>query len=92
MSGTSAKSVRDAVASGDYQLAIKMWEQYAAAIAAVKPTRESLAEAAELIEWARPLLDAARSDAGERLRALHVAGVYGNRGASRRQPHVRTSF
>jgi hypothetical protein len=65
-----------AVSAGDYQGALELWQRYAAEMAAAGPTRESLAEAAKLIEWARPLLHAAHADASERLRVLHVAGVY----------------
>jgi hypothetical protein len=73
---TSADSVRDAIAAGDYQRALDLWRAYTAAIAAAEPTWLSLTQAAELIAWSRPILQAARKDAGERLRALHVAGTY----------------
>jgi hypothetical protein len=83
-------SIREAVAGGEYDRALTLWQEYAAGIAA-GPTPESLAEAAGLIEWARPLLEAARSDVAERLRLLHVAGAYGGTG-SRPYPKFRESF
>jgi hypothetical protein len=73
----SAESIRQAILAGDYEGGLSRWQQYAAEMAAAGPTRESLAEAAELIEWARPLLHTARSTAAERLRVLHVASMYG---------------
>ena len=69
--------IKQAIASGDYTKALAFWREHTAAMAAAGPTVASLAEAAELIAWARPQLTAARADVAERLRALHVAGRYG---------------
>jgi len=69
--------IKQAIASGDYTKALDAWREYTAAMAAAGPTAESLAEAAELLAWARSRLIAARADIAERLRALHVAGRYG---------------
>jgi hypothetical protein len=87
-----AESVRAAVASGDYVEALALWQEYTATMAADKPTRQSLAEAADLIGWSRPLLNAARTHALERLRLLHVAGVYGDEGSVRPSMVVRASL
>jgi hypothetical protein len=91
MNAVSAESVRQAVITGDYDRALSLWQQYTAEMAAAEPTRESLAEAAELIEWARPVLESSRSQAVERLTLLHVASQYG-RTTSRPRPQLRESF
>ena len=68
--------IREAVAEGDYERALDLWQKYTAGLAAQGLTKEALDEAGELLEWARPLVNASRARAQERLRALHVAGVY----------------
>jgi len=78
--------IKQALSSGDYTKALATWREYTAEMASAGPTAASLAEAAELIDWARPLLTAARTDAAERLRALHVAGKY------RKLPNARSAL
>jgi hypothetical protein len=73
------ESIRRAIESGDYAGALELWNRYADLLAAGALSQATLAVAAELIAWSRPLLTAARADALRRLRALHVAGTYGER-------------
>jgi hypothetical protein len=73
----TAESVREAVQRGDYVQALDLWNRYAAGLASGGLTAESFAEAAALIAWCRPLLLGVREHAAARLRALHVAGIYG---------------
>jgi hypothetical protein len=80
------------VAAGDYTEAIALWQKYAARLAAAGPARHSLAEAADLIEWSRPILAAARAQAVEQLRGLHVAGVYGGGPAASTSVLVRANL
>jgi len=91
VSGATAEDVRAAIAAGDYGHALNLWHEYAARLAAGALTEESLAEAATLLAWSRPVLLGAREHAAARLRALHVAGVYGTR-AVRRTALVRASL
>jgi hypothetical protein len=90
MSPTSAKTIQKAVESGEFGKALDLWKEFAGAIAAAGPTRESLAEAAELIERCRPLLLAARGAACEQLNLLRIAGAYGRSDAGRSR--IRESF
>jgi hypothetical protein len=89
---TAIQSVRDAIAASNLQRALYLWQQYTAGIAAAGPTQESLAEAAELIRWAKPLISAVRTRADERLRALHVAGMYGQARPVKTRVGIRESF
>ena len=73
----TVESVREAVQRGDYARALDLWNRYAAGLANGGLTTESLAEAAALIAWCRPLLLGVREHVAARLRALHVAGIYG---------------
>jgi hypothetical protein len=91
VNGATAESVREAINRGDLVRALDLWTEYAAALSGGGLTEASLAEAAGLVEWSRPLLLCARAHAGERLRVLHVAAAYGGRDA-RPAPLVRASF
>ncbi|HXK03599.1 MAG TPA: hypothetical protein VMS37_14455 [Verrucomicrobiae bacterium] len=77
MNRATAQSIREAIEHGDYAQALDLWKQYTAALAASGLTAESLAEAAHVVKWSRPLLLGAREHTAARLRALHVAGIYG---------------
>ena len=82
MGVAGADFIREAIAGGDYARALELWDQYTSALAGGLLTEDTLAEAANLVEWSRPILMSARAHAAERLRALHVAGAYGARGVS----------
>ena len=85
----SAESIRAAIAAGNYRQALELWNEYVAGLQSAGLKAATLAEAAELVNWSRPLLLAAREHAAARLRALHVAGEYGPR-AVRGTRFVRT--
>jgi hypothetical protein len=76
----SAESIQQAIGCGDYARALALWSGYTAALADGRLSETTLAEAAALVEWSRPILLQARAHAAERLRALHVAGVYSTQG------------
>ena len=80
MNTAAAACIREAIAGGDYTRALELWNEYTAALAGGLLSQATLAEAANLVEWSRPILLTTRAHAAERLRALHVAGAYGARG------------
>ena len=73
----SADSVRAAIAAGNYSRALELWNEYVASLKSDGLNAATLAGVAELVNWSRPLLLATREHAAARLRALHVAEVYG---------------
>ena len=75
-------NLRRAVASGEWQSALRLWDEYAAGI------REEIrrgtcpeariAEAREFLDWTRRVVLCARAQAQNRLNAIHVAKQYGS--------------
>jgi hypothetical protein len=92
MANASAESIREAVRAGEYGTALGLWQQYTQSVATAGPTPDALAEAADLIEWARPLIRAARAHSLERLNILHAAGAYGGPDPIRPSALFRASF
>ena len=95
MEGEPAARIRDAIDSGEYQKALRLWNGYAAQVRAEirKGTlsMDALAEARELVAWSRTVLNCARAHALDRLNTLHAAGAYGS-GARRKAGLIRASL
>jgi hypothetical protein len=87
--------LRKAIASGDYRLALRLWDDYAAGIRQEigrgACTAARMAEAREFLDWARRVVLCARAQAQNRLNAIHVARQYGQ-APSRPASHFRTSL
>ena len=88
-------AMREAVASGDCQAALRLWDVYVAGIREEIARRECsparLAEAREFLDWARRTVLCARAQAQTRLNAIHVARQYGAP-PSRPPSSLRTSL
>jgi len=77
VTGASAALVREAIERGDFASARELWGEYCSRLVAGGLTAEAMAEAAELVEWSRPILICARAHAAGRLPVLRAAGAYG---------------
>jgi len=95
MNTRRTEHIRNAVASGDWQSALRLWDDYAAGIReeirqrVCAPAR--LAEAREFLEWARGMALCASAQAQNRLNTIHVAKQYGP-APSPRASFLRTSL
>ena len=76
-----ATEVRNAVASGDFERAHGLWDEYVTylqdELRRGSLTRAQLEEARELFEWARLTVLCARAHIQHRLNTLRVAEAYG---------------
>ena len=74
-------AIREAVASGEFERAQRLWTGYMAILSdevRQGSFRESrLTEASELLEWSRRVVLCARAHAQDQLNSLHVAEQYG---------------
>jgi hypothetical protein len=72
--------IRQAVAAGEFQQAMLLWDEYAtnlrAEIGRGACTHARMAEAAELVEWSRGVLLCDRAHAQGRLTTIWVASQY----------------
>ncbi|MBZ5727988.1 MAG: hypothetical protein LAP87_23720 [Acidobacteriia bacterium] len=81
MDSLPIQPVRQAVASGEFARAQRLWNEYAArfeaelARGAIGEAR--LAEMRELVEWSRTVVLCARAHLGDQLDSAHVAEEYG---------------
>jgi hypothetical protein len=84
--------IRQAVASGEFQKALTLWEEHARRLLQELRsgtfTSEKLAETRDLVEWCRTTALCARSHAQARLNRVRAAQQYC---ASRPQPAPRIS-
>ena len=75
------KAFRDAIASGEYSKARKLWTEYMAHLRAELRrgalTPEQFGRAGKLLEWARVTVLCARAHMQLRLENLRVAASYG---------------
>lgn len=75
-------AIRQAMASGQYQLAERLWNTYAARLKEElgrgSLTKAALEEARELVEWSRLVVLCMRARTQARLGGLHIAGAYGS--------------
>jgi hypothetical protein len=73
--------MRKAVAAGEWQAVLRLWQTYAGGIHEEirrgTCTRARLAEAGEFLEWAKRVALCARAQAQHRLDAIHAARQYG---------------
>jgi hypothetical protein len=73
--------MRQAVAAGDWPAVLRLWELYVAdildEIGRGTCTRARIAEARELLDWAKRFALCARAHAQNRLDTLHAARQYG---------------
>ncbi len=84
-------TLRNAVASGEFQGALRLWEEYAGTLAEMARrgtlTEAALQEAAQLVEWARTVALMARAHGLDQLArqrdACRVAQVYSANAAGR---------
>jgi hypothetical protein len=74
-------SIRRAVAAGDWPAVLRLWEPYAAdildEIRRGTCTHARMAEAGELLNWAKRVAWCARAHAQNRLDTIHAARQYG---------------
>jgi len=72
--------IRGAVAAGDWPAALRLWESYAAGILdeirSRTCTHARMAEAGELLEWAKRIVLCSRAQAQNRLDTIHAARQY----------------
>ena len=72
--------IRIAVASGEWQAALRLWDVYSAGIreeigsGTCSPAR--MAEARDFLDWAKRVVLCARAQAQNRLDTIHVARQY----------------
>jgi hypothetical protein len=82
MPNPATDTIRQAMASGQFQLAERLWNAYAAGLTDElgrgSLTKASLEEARELVEWSRLTVLCMRAHAQARLGGLRIAGAYGN--------------
>jgi hypothetical protein len=87
--------IRRSVASGEYQNALRLWNDYAVtirdALCRGVCTQDRMAEARDFLEWARRAVLCARAQAQNRLNAIHVANQYGS-APSRPPSFLRTNL
>ncbi|HUI79181.1 MAG TPA: hypothetical protein VLY24_14750 [Bryobacteraceae bacterium] len=80
MPNPTTEPIRQAVASGEYQLAERLWNGYIAGLKELLRsgtlTKEILEEAGELVEWSRVTVLCMRAHAQGRLGSLHIAEAY----------------
>jgi hypothetical protein len=84
MAPSLPSAFRDAVASGEFRRALRLWEEYAGTLAEMARrgtlTEAALQEAAQLVEWARTTALMARAhgceELAERRATCRVAQVY----------------
>jgi hypothetical protein len=73
--------IRRAVAAGDWPAVLRLWELYAAGIldeiSHGTCTRVRMAEAGELLDWAKRFAWCAQAHAQNRLNTIHAARQYG---------------
>jgi hypothetical protein len=88
--------IRQAVASGEFQSALLLWNDYVAALQQeVRRGRLSEAdmqEAGKLVAWSREVLLCASAHAQDYLNRVNVAGEYTNALAPQTPRIVRVSF
>jgi hypothetical protein len=74
------QAVRTAIERGDFAGAVKLWEEWSAALSARAKegtaTPAEWAATSELYYWSRQALQCARAHAGARLNTLHAANAY----------------
>jgi hypothetical protein len=87
MVNPSVIAIREAISSGDFQEAERLWTGYMtrlheelrqASPSQVSLSQKKLAEVHNLLEWSRRVVLCARSHAQDSLNSLHVAGQYGH--------------
>ena len=83
MSERATAPIRDALTAGEFTRAERLWRDYAgkleAAVRAGTATQAMMAEAGELVEWARMVGKAFRAHTTHRLDCLRVAEIYASR-------------
>jgi hypothetical protein len=88
--------IRQAMASGQFPLAGRLWNGYAAQLTEQlrrgSLTAVALEEARELVEWSRRTVLSMRAQAQGRLSSLHVAGVYDSAPSSASPRIIRTGL
>lgn len=81
MESGRTERIRRAVAAGDWPAVLRLWEPYAAGILDEirrgTCTHARMAEAGELLAWARRVAWCARAHAQNRLDTIHAAKQYG---------------
>jgi hypothetical protein len=81
MGNQTTDRIRQAVSSGEFQRATLLWNEYAAwvreEIARGRFTQAQMAEAADLVEWSRGVVECDRAHAQAQLATLWVASRYG---------------
>jgi hypothetical protein len=80
MQNPTNDAIRQAMASGQFQVAERLWTSYASRLQEELRrgllTKASLEEARELVEWSRLTVLCMRAHAQARLGGLHIAGAY----------------
>jgi len=80
MQNLTNDAIRQAMATGQYELAERLWNGYMARLQEELQrgslTQASLDDAREILEWSRLTMACARARAQSRLGSLHIAGAY----------------
>jgi len=92
MDRATVHSIRRAVNSEDYGLALVLWNHYMSELRSsveqgVAPP-EDIAEALELVSWGRLVVSGARAQLHEQLRVLNTAAAYLGTPAVERNPRI----
>jgi hypothetical protein len=87
MGAASTAEIRAAIASGNYELALRLWNEYTSEIRDAIEQRalpeEAFAEFCGLADWGRTMLQCSRAHLLDQLNSRYVAGVYASQsGAS----------
>ncbi len=92
MQNPSNDRIRQAVASGQFELAERLWSSYMAGfeeeLRCGSLTEACLQEARELTEWSRLVVLCMRAHIQERLGSLHIAGEYTNAPPATQSPRI----
>jgi hypothetical protein len=74
------QSIRQAMASGEFVTAQRLWHTYAeqvrAAILKGSATADLMTEMRELVDWSRLVVQTFRAHTGDQVNRAHVARVY----------------
>jgi hypothetical protein len=96
MSRNAIQEIRQAMASEEFGLAERLWNQYAGqlrhAITDGSATEAALSATCELVDWSALVVKAFRAHAAAQLNSLHVAEVYSGAGSRKPRAIVRASF
>jgi len=96
MQNASNDAIRQAMASGQFQLAERLWNGYMTRLKEElrrgSLTQDAVDEAGELLRWSRTTVLCIRAHAQARLGSLRIAGAYGNAPQTPAPRLIQSSF